>query len=47
MVVGLFVGGALGAGLARLIGTSFLLPGGVFVALTINLRRTNSEEDTD
>jgi hypothetical protein len=33
MVVGLFVGGALGAGLARLIGTSFLLPGGVFVAL--------------
>lgn len=33
MVVGLFVGGALAAGLARLVGTSFLLPGGVFIAL--------------
>jgi hypothetical protein len=33
MVVGLFVGGALAAGFARLIGTSFLLPGGFFIAL--------------
>jgi hypothetical protein len=33
MVVGLLVGGALAAGFARLIGTSFLLPGGFFIAL--------------